>query len=324
MDASAIDTGQIPQLTPAQTVKLRDVAKQFEAILLTQLTSSLNNIGSDEDSLFGQDGGADLAKKMFSEQLATAMSEAGGIGIADSLLREFGIKPSKAATRNIGPASLSKSAKPLNNEPEYSAEPVIYRSGKTIPVSDPAGDSNDLGIVSTDVNDNANPSDESWRNPFISPGNGIDYTDPANMKNPQPAVLGYSLPAEGRISSRFGNRFHPIDRIYKFHGGIDIAAPRGAPIQAAADGVVVFAGRRGSYGNMVIIQHADGRLTRYAHAESISVVKDQKVSAGENIATVGSTGKATGPHLHFEVREDGKSVNPFGLLTKVSNPRSDM
>ena len=80
-----------PTLTPAQTIKLRAVAEEFEAVLLTQLTSALNNIGSDNESLFGTDGGADLAKKLFSEQLASAMADAGGIGLADTILREVGL-----------------------------------------------------------------------------------------------------------------------------------------------------------------------------------------------------------------------------------------
>jgi murein DD-endopeptidase MepM/ murein hydrolase activator NlpD len=122
----------------------------------------------------------------------------------------------------------------------------------------------------------------------------------------------WPLATEGRISSNFGMRMHPIDKVKKMHTGVDIAAPSGTPITAVAGGVVKSAGKRGGYGYMVEIEHPDGHVTRYAHAETLNVKKGQRVMRGDNIATVGSTGKSTGPHLHFEVRSpDGKPVDPL-------------
>lgn len=131
------------------------------------------------------------------------------------------------------------------------------------------------------------------------------------------ARLGIPRPAEhettgivGRISSHFGERNDPFTGQKRMHHGLDLAAPAGTPVRAAADGIVRFAGKRGGYGNVVIVEHADGTETRYAHLRDLSVKRGASVAAGENIATVGSTGRSTGPHLHFELRRNGEAVAP--------------
>ncbi|WP_295405477.1 M23 family metallopeptidase [uncultured Thiocystis sp.] len=118
----------------------------------------------------------------------------------------------------------------------------------------------------------------------------------------------------GYITSRFGFRIHPTKNVRIFHEGVDIASPRGTPILAAADGVVTFSGRRNGYGQVIDIRHRDGLVTRYAHNHKNLVQEGQMVGQGQKIATVGSTGVATGPHLHFEVRKGGKAVNPMPYL----------
>ena len=113
-----------------------------------------------------------------------------------------------------------------------------------------------------------------------------------------------------RVSSKFGSRKHPIFKVSRHHSGIDLAAPYGAPIRAVRDGVVVFADPYAGYGNLVVIRHEREFSSHYGHCETLRVTIGQKVSAGEIIATVGSTGNSTGPHLHFELRRDGKALNP--------------
>ena len=117
-------------------------------------------------------------------------------------------------------------------------------------------------------------------------------------------------PAAGYVSSPYGLRFNGTE----FHQGIDIAADMGAPIVATADGVVTAAGWNGGYGNMVDVDHGGGIVTRYGHASAVAVTVGQQVRRGEVIAYVGSTGRSTGPHVHYEVRVNGAPVNPAGYL----------
>ena len=122
-------------------------------------------------------------------------------------------------------------------------------------------------------------------------------------------------PAPGnRISSGFGNRRDPIIGKSAFHAGIDLAVKTGTPVHATGSGTVVRAGRNGGYGNMVEIRHANGLSTRYAHLSRIYVKTGQKVVAGQKIAASGSTGRSTGPHLHYEVRDGKNAVNPMTWL----------
>ncbi len=129
-----------------------------------------------------------------------------------------------------------------------------------------------------------------------------------------PAWTGpFGKPVAGRIVSGFGYRVHPIFHRVRFHYGVDIAAPYGSPIYAAADGEVVYAGWRRAYGNTVIVDHGNGLATLYAHCSAILVGEGQVVRKGQVIARVGSTGLSTGPHLHFEVRRFGEPVNPLSV-----------
>jgi len=115
---------------------------------------------------------------------------------------------------------------------------------------------------------------------------------------------------EGRITSDFGMRLHPIFKRYRKHPGIDFAAKPGTPIYAAADGVVKLAKYNGGYGNCVFIDHLYGFETRYGHMQKILVRHGQRVKRGDKIGLVGKTGIATAPHLHFEVHFRGNEVNP--------------
>ena len=125
-----------------------------------------------------------------------------------------------------------------------------------------------------------------------------------------PHTMPSIWPAAGFVSSPYGLRFDGTE----FHQGIDIAADMGAPIVATADGVVTAAGWNGGYGNMVDVDHGGGIVTRYGHASALAVTVGQQVRRGEVIAYVGSTGRSTGPHVHYEVRVDGQPVNPAGYL----------
>ena len=115
----------------------------------------------------------------------------------------------------------------------------------------------------------------------------------------------------GKITSKFGNRNHPVLKSVKFHRGVDIAVSIGTPVYSGIKGRVTFAGRKGNYGNLVEIEGNNRIKVRYAHLNSIDVVTGQKVSDGEKVAETGNTGMSTGPHLHYEIIIDENPVNPL-------------
>lgn len=124
----------------------------------------------------------------------------------------------------------------------------------------------------------------------------------------------HPCPGYSRISSTFGYRNAPLAGASTNHKGVDFAAPTGTPIYAAASGTVTSAGYSGKAGNLIIINHGNGLLTYYMHCNTIYVSAGQKVSKGQNIGQVGTTGNSTGPHLHFQVMSNGTPVNPMNYL----------
>lgn len=442
---------------------MQQVAKEFEALLLRQLTSSLSvSNEDDEDSLFGGDSGTGLAKQMFSEQLATAMAQAGGIGLAETLFRQFqenqsaSTKPldtsltksrafstakiirdtkSSNSAENVSVKNNStentqfnnssiensevenKSYVPSSPAPSYSSSaaalpsdsPLPSRTSPTSPMTSPASSptaspnskvklsmaeinqyvtdmakasgkqqnsvspekvttvtakqakpkvqnsSTEMRIISEadaeDVEASKNYDYSSINDRYLTgvyqksglidntktkaaPAQSVSDKLPKTVSFlPSPVAqtpvssetavkagktdvskVDLDWPVRGAVRSNFGKRTDPINGKHKFHQGVDIRAARGTPIAAAGDGVVVFAGYGKKYGNNVVIQHADGRQTRYAHADKLYVQEGQAVTQGDEIAAVGTTGRSTGPHLHFEVIENGERINPIKAL----------
>ncbi|VWC01229.1 M23 family metallopeptidase [Burkholderia dolosa] len=141
-------------------------------------------------------------------------------------------------------------------------------------------------------------------------------------------AAAFTMPVKWtRISSFFGERIHPLSQAMAFHTGVDLAAPSGTPVDAAADGVVSFVGTDpGGYGRYVIVDHADGYSTYYAHLSAFArgLKVGEPVKQGQRIGSVGMTGAATGPHLHFEVRVANDPVDPLVTLASAQTALSDM
>jgi len=152
----------------------------------------------------------------------------------------------------------------------------------------------------------------------------VDYGD-------QPLPEGYTMdqlslgeletitPLVGRINSVYGYRDHPIDGRYQFHGGVDIGGQRGDSIRAFADGTVDYVGEDNSYGLYLQLDHGNGVKSFYAHCDSICVKKGQTIAKGEKIGEVGSSGSATGPHLHFELKYENTHIDPSYYIECLSS-----
>jgi murein DD-endopeptidase MepM/ murein hydrolase activator NlpD len=191
-----------------------------------------------------------------------------------------------------------------------------------VPVNHPTTNSLQFSGESSVSIDVAQPKTRTFRSvatasPYIKNSGSESDMDSPEEHYPGKSgetTLGFIWPAEGTLSSKFGRRWG------RMHKGIDIAGPVGTPINAAADGTVVVAGwQSGGYGNLVEIRHGDGTTTRYGHNSQLSVTVGQTVRQGQQVARMGSTGRSTGSHLHFEIRPSGGSaVNPIALLPSNS------
>lgn len=132
--------------------------------------------------------------------------------------------------------------------------------------------------------------------------------------NTQPGIW----PVDGRLMGPFGQRIDPFSGEGAYHTGVDISAPSGTPVRATADGTIEHAERSGGYGRLVVINHGNGIETYYAHLSRINVMPGQEIRQGEIVGLVGSTGRSTAPHLHYEVRIRKAPVNPYRFLARTS------
>jgi murein DD-endopeptidase MepM/ murein hydrolase activator NlpD len=133
--------------------------------------------------------------------------------------------------------------------------------------------------------------------------------------DPLQQEIQFKRPIKGRITSGFGMRLHPLEHTEKVHQGIDLAGEIGDPVKAASSGRVTFAGVQRVYGNIIIIQHSENLSSAYGHLSAMNVEVGESVTSGQIIGEVGMSGNSTGPHLHFEIRENGEPVNPIKYLS---------
>ncbi len=163
-------------------------------------------------------------------------------------------------------------------------------------------------------------TDNTWGFFYVLPSGHWDYYNEKGQSL-RKAILRSPLEFS-KVTSHFGMRFHPIYRVYRQHAGVDYGAPSGTPVSAIADGSVTFAGWRGGYGNLVEVRHSGGLSSRYGHLSGFGpgVRSGRTVRQGQTVGYVGTTGDATGPHLHFEIRQAGKPVNPLKVIPPRAEP----
>ena len=166
-------------------------------------------------------------------------------------------------------------------------------------------------------------SDEQFKQLF-STWQSLDQGGPTSISTPAAPTMGVSIPSRAPLAassttSSYGMREHPVLGGMRAHKGIDLAAPIGTPVYATADGTVERADWFSSYGLYVAIEHGNELETRYAHMSRLAVAAGEHVRKGEVIGYVGTTGRSTGPHLHYEVRVSGQAVNPIPYMAETGN-----
>lgn len=256
------------------------VAKEFESILLAQVISAMRKTVP-ESGMLEASASRRMLDGAFDQEVARSLAAKGGLGIAEQIVGQI---QRQQAARDAAAGVTERSTAGVGPSIATTASAASGRTGSP-----------------------------------IAPASGHAAIVPATRASATAAVESELAvtPVEGEISSPFGMRSDPFTGKERFHAGVDVAAPRGTAIRSVADGEVVFSGwRRGGEGRVVEVRHADGLVTSYAHAEKTLVRAGQHVVAGEVVATVGSSGRASGPHLHFGAARDGQAIDPSGILER--------
>jgi len=305
--------------------KLREACEGFEAVFITQLLKEMRKTVPKDGLLHSNT--EDQYLSMFDEELSKTLAKQGGMGLADFMQAQLAARAGKpeasgplAGLRQTATQTLPGKAKAPAQEGLGQARlgplrPNGLRQGQEIVHAVPAS---------------APPSALSAAAPGTlagTPSQQLGQPGAQYLQGQDAALAAGTLaaPVEGELTSGFGWRRDPFTGQRAWHGGVDIAAPEGTPVRASRDGTVVFSGRKGGYGNLVVVEHPGGMRTFYGHNRANSVTEGQSVKAGQVLAEVGQTGRATGPHLHFEVRVGEEAVDPAKagatLLAAAPDPR---
>jgi len=234
---------------PEDAARLREAAKEFEAIFLGYMLKVMRET-INEPGLPGGGLGQGIYTELLDQELARSLAGRGALGISDMLIR-------KLSEQNPALA------------PDVGAESLQY-----------------------------------------VPSNPV----PSGQQHIDEQIPDFRMPLQARVSSHYGIRKDPFTHAPRFHQGVDIAAPEGMEVKAACAGRVLFAGHEKGYGNTVVVEHPGGYETRYAHLGALHVKAGDVLQREEVLGTVGTTGRSTGPHLHFEVSRLGDRLNPEAVL----------
>jgi murein DD-endopeptidase MepM/ murein hydrolase activator NlpD len=265
-------------MSAAAREKVKQLAQEFESLLMGQMMKEMRKSMLSDDE--GQDTGFGAANmtEMMDTALGAALTRAGGFGLTDVMLRGLDRQFPAAGAHGAFDAVAQDS----------SPAPRVGPAGPAV-ASSPA-----LPIAAS------HPSPAS-----------LPVTHGPAAEAAAPVVA-----PDGRVSSAFGWRADPMNGQARFHKGTDIALAYGHEVQAAASGRVAFVGERPGYGLTVVIDHGAGLETRYAHLSGYSVRVGDEVGSGQIVARSGNSGRSTGPHLHFEVTQGGKAIDPKSMAKR--------
>ena len=290
MSIDAVDkAGGLGTVAPdAERQQIARLAREFEAMLMTQMLREMRRTML-EDPSHDPGLGNEAMTDTLDIELGQALSRVGGFGLSSALggalEKRLGTKAPAAYSTNrvalVSPASILAPPAPLIATPGRADVQV-----RLPPAGLQARTTTDEQVRMTTDDQARTTSDE------------IDAGEP-DLQMPR-----------GAITSRFGWRRDPIDGAVKFHKGIDVAQPYGHEVRAAAPGHVIATGDQGAYGTTIVVDHGGGQQTRYAHLSASAVRVGERVEGGQIIGKTGDSGRTTGPHLHFEVVENGRVVDP--------------
>jgi murein DD-endopeptidase MepM/ murein hydrolase activator NlpD len=265
---------------PVDRDKLVKMAQEFEGMLLLQMVRQMRQSMLEEEEEDTGLGNATMTDT-FDVEFANYLAKQGGIGLSRAIeLQMEKADKSKEAVAALKAGDVQPAAtKPLEAAPKAIE---LHTTPSLLPVTPPAA----------------------------APGGVRASESKAAHEHGADEQAELTLPLDSATTSAFGWRSDPFRGRRKFHNGVDLRAAYGTEVPTAAPGKVTFAGERGAYGLLVVVEHANGVETRYAHLSSADVQPGDSVAAGQTIGRVGSSGRSTAPHLHFEVLLDGKRVNP--------------
>jgi Rod binding domain-containing protein len=297
------ETPTIPGIDLAKSIDLRpgtdpvrerariaQLAQEFEAMLMLQMVRGMRQSLLDEPDDEGL--GRETLSDTFDVELTRHLAAAGGFGLGALLTSQMAARSGGEGGTPAGPESSTSGTVGL---------PTASDRASFIPFAGPSA----LDLAS------ARASAVNVSQFRHNPGDAGRATDTATD------TFRLSMPLGSVTTSAFGWRPDPLSGREKFHRGVDLRAAYGTDVPAAADGEVVFAGPRGSYGNVVILKHADGVETRYAHLSNVDVSVGETVPGGGVVGRVGSSGRSTAPHLHFEVLVNGERVDPERVAARL-------
>ncbi|QLA16861.1 peptidoglycan DD-metalloendopeptidase family protein [Desulfolutivibrio sulfoxidireducens] len=310
--------------------KLRQACRGFESAFLQKLMVQMRATVPKDGILHGPY--EDQYLSMFDQAMADKMAESGGIGLADMMYSQLKDKigGSKDAASRSGQGSQAGQAEGAAGAGrDAAAKPEVETGaavGSILPANRPVlGGGLGLDRLPGKAVSAAAPSrishDVFHSHPshalFLSSGPDASGSTPKTGR--EQAASELTAPVTGTITSSYGWRGDPFTGKTAWHAGLDIAASTGEPVAACWDGQVVFAGQKAGYGNTVILEHQGGWRSVYGHLSQIDVSSGDSVAAGRKIAEVGSTGRSTGPHLHFELRYADASVDPLSVGIWTAN-----
>ena len=324
--------------------KLQEAAQGFEAMFIKKLWSQMRATVPKEGYLHSKEEESYLS--MFDEEFSKKMAASGGIGLGEMLYEQLRSKteeagrhttPSRAREplpiRSLAQKRLVDTA--VGEKPETPGNPLenLYTPVKNETETSTGEPSADASSIAAPAVAEVVPEAQAASPEVAAKVNGLARRimarqgpahgegGPAPLDRSERPAMPRSengdgdlpalhWPVDGRLSSGFGWRTDPFSGQRQWHSGIDLAASRGEPVRACWDGEVVFAGEKGGYGKLVVLEHAGGWRSSYAHSDNISVEPGDLVEAGRVIARVGNTGRSTGPHLHFELQQGEQAWDP--------------